>query len=214
MHVISIRESSYDMTNQEIMELAKSIVDKMAEHCECLVLEIEEIGPYYPEDGKRSVESGYYRLYLEIRSSLGGALERKGGFSDEHYTDCITIDRVSDDDFDAREPERVDLLNRATELKTMLEELGKEVKFICPKNFPLGCPGDKQMPDMDHVMAVRDITESYGQVTLGPYILLYNENFVSQEEAIRIYKAGRTSPYVLLLPQKQFDGLFLNKKVN
>lgn len=43
--------------------------------------------------------------------------------------------------------------------------------------------------------------------------ILYNELHVSEAEALRLVNAGEYSPYVLDIPSKQFEGLFLNMDV-
>lgn len=65
--------------------------------------------------------------------------------------------------------------------------------------------------DLSHIMMIEDIYLDYGPMQSGPYVLLFNANRVSREEALRIYAAGEYSPYVLAIPAPQMDGLFRDK---
>ena len=66
--------------------------------------------------------------------------------------------------------------------------------------------------DLNHIMMVEDIYKDYGPTTLGPYVLLFNQNRISREEALRLLEADEHSPYMMLLPTSQFHGLFLDKE--
>lgn len=63
-----------------------------------------------------------------------------------------------------------------------------------------------------HVMKI-DIYHS-----IGPYeqdeVILYNSNFIDEDTALELVKAGGHSIYVLRLSKKQFEALFLNKEVD
>lgn len=65
-------------------------------------------------------------------------------------------------------------------------------------------------PDLKHVFKI-DIYHS-----IGPYeedeVILYNSNFVDEDTALELVKAGGYSKYVLCMSRKQFDALFLNKE--
>lgn len=63
---------------------------------------------------------------------------------------------------------------------------------------------------LSHVMLL-DVEEDYGPLKI-PKVVLFNENHVSQEEALRIVKAGEYHPSVLILPKSQWESLFLNRK--
>ena len=62
--------------------------------------------------------------------------------------------------------------------------------------------------DLSHIMMIEDIYQEYGPTKFGPYVLLFNQNRISREEAIRVLESGEYSPYVLLIPQTQMNGLF------
>lgn len=65
--------------------------------------------------------------------------------------------------------------------------------------------------DLSHVMKINDIEKYCGPVFLGTYVILFNANRISREEAIRIARADSYSPYVLVLPKEQMEGLFYDK---
>lgn len=64
--------------------------------------------------------------------------------------------------------------------------------------------------DLSHVMLL-EVEEDYGPFQV-PKVVLYNENHVTQEEALRIVRAGEYHPSVLTLPKRQWETLFLNRK--
>lgn len=64
--------------------------------------------------------------------------------------------------------------------------------------------------DLSHIMLL-ETDEDYGPFQM-PKVVLYNENHVTQEEALRIVKAGEYNSSVLVLPKCQWDTLFLNRK--
>ena len=65
-------------------------------------------------------------------------------------------------------------------------------------------------PVLPHLMLL-DVEEDYGAFQM-PKVILYNENHVTQEEALRIARAGEYHPSVLTLPKRQWESLFLNRK--
>lgn len=67
------------------------------------------------------------------------------------------------------------------------------------------------MTPLDHIMAIHDIKKTCGPVNLGRYCLLFNIDKISKDEAIRILETDGYSPYVLVLAEEQWAGLFLNK---
>lgn len=64
--------------------------------------------------------------------------------------------------------------------------------------------------DLSHIKMITDIYEDYGPVSYGPYVLLYNAQRISREEALYHLRSSKYSPYVLRIPQAQMDGLFRN----
>lgn len=63
--------------------------------------------------------------------------------------------------------------------------------------------------DLSHVMLL-EVDEDYGSFQI-PKVILYNENHVTQEEALQIARAGEYHPSVLTLPKRQWASLFLNQ---
>ena len=68
--------------------------------------------------------------------------------------------------------------------------------------------------DLSHIKMIKDIYEDYGPIRRGPYVLLFNKNRISREEALRIARSGEFSPYALLLPETQMNGLFRDIPAN
>lgn len=64
--------------------------------------------------------------------------------------------------------------------------------------------------DLSHLMLL-EVDEDYGSFQV-PKVILYNENHVTQEESLRIARAGEYHPSVLVLPKRQWESLFLNRK--
>lgn len=62
--------------------------------------------------------------------------------------------------------------------------------------------------DLSHLMLL-DIDEDYGSVRASK-VVLFNENRVTQEEAIRVVRAGEYNDNVLIIPKRQWISLFLN----
>lgn len=66
------------------------------------------------------------------------------------------------------------------------------------------------MADLTHIKKIEPIPKYCGPVFMGNYTLLYNEERISMEDAIRVMRADEFSPYVLVIPKLQMDGLFRN----
>lgn len=66
------------------------------------------------------------------------------------------------------------------------------------------------MTDLSHIMMIDNIPKYCGPVFMGNYVLLFNAERISKEEAIRVMRADSYSPYVLVLPEQQMQGLFRN----
>ena len=62
--------------------------------------------------------------------------------------------------------------------------------------------------DLSH-LALLDIEEDYRSFRI-PKIVLFNENQVTQEEALRVVRAGEYNDNVLVVPKRQWVSLFLN----
>ena len=62
--------------------------------------------------------------------------------------------------------------------------------------------------DLSH-LALLDIEEDYRSFRI-PKIVLFNENQVTQEEALRVVRAGEYNENVLVVPKRQWVSLFLN----
>ena len=67
--------------------------------------------------------------------------------------------------------------------------------------------------DLSHVKMVEGVEEMCGPFLMDVYNILFNENKISLEEAMRLVAAGIYSPYVLKIPQTQYEGLFKDRKV-
>lgn len=67
------------------------------------------------------------------------------------------------------------------------------------------------MDDMSHV-GVIEIEERYGQALTIEKIVLFNEKKLSEEEVMKVVRAGEYSPYVLVVPKGQYLGLFCNQE--
>lgn len=65
----------------------------------------------------------------------------------------------------------------------------------------------------DLVKMVEGVEEMCGPFLMDVYNVLFNENKISLEEAMRLVAAGIYSPYVLKIPQTQYKGLFKDKEV-
>lgn len=63
---------------------------------------------------------------------------------------------------------------------------------------------------LSHIMKI----EVYGSI--GPYeqdeVILYNSNFVDEDTALQLVRAGGHSNYVLHMSKRHFEALFLNKE--
>lgn len=64
--------------------------------------------------------------------------------------------------------------------------------------------------DLSHMMLL-EVDENYGSFQI-PKVVLYNENHVTQEEALYQVCAGEYHPSVLTLPKRQWASLFLDCK--
>lgn len=64
--------------------------------------------------------------------------------------------------------------------------------------------------DLSHIMMF-EVEEDYGSFQL-PKIVLFNENRITQEDAMRLVRAGEYNDNVLVLPKKQWLSLFCNGK--
>lgn len=62
--------------------------------------------------------------------------------------------------------------------------------------------------DLSHISLI-EFVESYAYIEI-PKVALFNNNHLSQEEAIQITKSGEYHPSVLTLPRQQWLSLFLN----
>lgn len=62
---------------------------------------------------------------------------------------------------------------------------------------------------LSHVMLL-EIEEDYRSFQL-PKVVLFNQNHVTQEETLRIVKAGEYNDNVLVIPTKQYVSLFRNE---
>lgn len=63
---------------------------------------------------------------------------------------------------------------------------------------------------LSHVMMI-EIEEGFGPVQM-PKVVLYNENHLTEEEALGVVRAGEYHPSVLVIPASQWSSLFLNRK--
>ena len=68
---------------------------------------------------------------------------------------------------------------------------------------------EKQI-DLSHIMRI-DILNSIGLYEQDE-VILYNSNFVDEDAALELVRAGGHSNYVLHLSKKHFEALFLNKE--
>lgn len=66
------------------------------------------------------------------------------------------------------------------------------------------------MADLSHIMMF-EIEEDYGPLQFSK-VVLFNENRITQEEALRLVRAGEYNDNVLVIPEKQFISLFLDGK--
>ena len=66
---------------------------------------------------------------------------------------------------------------------------------------------------LDHVMMMDHLQHWCGPTLLGEDCLLWNSERISKGDAIRVMESGGFSPYVLVIPQVVYDGLFRNKDV-
>lgn len=64
------------------------------------------------------------------------------------------------------------------------------------------------MYDAAHLKIITGVEKTCGSTLLGRYVILYNSNKVTLKQVRRIAKAEEYSPYVLMLPEDQFYGLF------
>ena len=66
------------------------------------------------------------------------------------------------------------------------------------------------MADLSHIK-IFEIEEDYGPLQFSK-VVLFNENRITQEEAMRLVQAGEYNDNVLVIPEKQFIFLFLDGK--
>lgn len=64
------------------------------------------------------------------------------------------------------------------------------------------------MTEAAHLKIIEGVEKTCGATFLGRYVILYNSNRVSLKQVRRIAAAEEYSPYVLMLPEDQFYGLF------
>lgn len=64
------------------------------------------------------------------------------------------------------------------------------------------------MTEAAHLKIIEGVEKTCGATFLGRYVILYNSNRVSLKQVRRIAAAEEYSPYVLMLPEEQFYGLF------
>lgn len=69
---------------------------------------------------------------------------------------------------------------------------------------------NEEQVDLSHIMRI-DIFNSIGRYEQDE-VILYNSNFVDEDTAFEIVRAGGHSNYVLHLSKKHFEALFLNKE--
>lgn len=62
--------------------------------------------------------------------------------------------------------------------------------------------------DLSHVVLL-EVDEDYRSFRMSK-VVLFNENQVTQEEAIRVVRAGEYNDNVLIIPKRQWTSLFLN----
>lgn len=67
------------------------------------------------------------------------------------------------------------------------------------------------MEEMSHV-GVLEIEERYGRALTIEKVVLFNQKKLSEEEAMKVVRAGEYSPYVLMMPKAQYLGLFCNQE--
>lgn len=63
--------------------------------------------------------------------------------------------------------------------------------------------------NLSHIMLL-EIEEDYGSFRI-PKVILFNRNKVSQEEALRLVRAGEYNDNVLCIPESQWRSLFQDK---
>lgn len=66
---------------------------------------------------------------------------------------------------------------------------------------------------LDHVMMLDHLERTCGPIILGEVCLLWNSKHISQEDALRVLESGGYSPYVIVIPQANYDGVFKNMDV-
>ena len=60
--------------------------------------------------------------------------------------------------------------------------------------------------NLSHIMLL-EVTEDYGPLQI-PKVILFNENKLTEDEALRIVKAGEYNDNVLCIPKSQWLSLF------
>ena len=63
--------------------------------------------------------------------------------------------------------------------------------------------------NLSHIMLL-EVEEDYKTFRL-PKVVLFNENHMTQEEALRIVKSGEYHHSVISMPKRQWESLFLNQ---
>lgn len=64
--------------------------------------------------------------------------------------------------------------------------------------------------DLSHIMRF-EVESFLNEVPMGTKVVLFNQERITQEEALEIVQADGCSPYVLSISMRQWEGLFNNR---
>lgn len=112
-------------------------------------------------------------------------------------------------------------MNQKAELVKLLgqvQEWGADANVLWPDTEVPGIDNDEVA---DHLIAngvvvfshvsLMEIEENYGPFQLQK-VALFNNNHVTQEEALRFVQMGEYHPSILVISQRQWETLFLNRE--